>query len=104
MIQGSVVCAQTISGYEEVMKERNPDWHVVAKKMMSDVRLFNAKFCDLESDNKNQLPITNVQNTCSMKAKFSSVASLQYVDASNAKNDNSCFDSFQDWIEKTHHK
>ena len=81
--------AQTISGYGKVMKERNPDWCVVAKTMMSDLRLFNAEICELDGDNKNQSHTTNVLNTCSMKENSSSVASLQCVDSSNQKADHS---------------
>ena len=44
--------AQTISGYSEVMKESNPDWHLVAKRMMYDFRVFNAEICDIPSDSE----------------------------------------------------
>ena len=64
--------------------------------MMYDVRVFNPEICDLESDNKKKLPITNVQNACTMKENSYSVASFQHVDAGNAKYDDSCFDSIQD--------
>ena len=35
--------AQTIAGYSEVMKEPNPDWEIVAKRMMFDFRAFNTE-------------------------------------------------------------
>ena len=46
--------AQTISGYTEVMREEQPDWHLVAKRMMCDFRLFNAEICDIPSDAEHQ--------------------------------------------------
>ena len=35
------------------MREPDADWHMVAKRMMYDFRVFNSEICDLPSDNKN---------------------------------------------------
>ena len=43
----------TISGYGEVMREQDPDWHLVAKKIMYNFRAFNAEICDVPSDAEN---------------------------------------------------
>ena len=66
--------AQTISGYSEVMRESNPDWQVVAKKIMYDIRVFNAEICDLNSDDENELSVTKAQ-----KANVAKETSLPQV-------------------------
>ena len=43
--------AQTIAGYSEVMNESSPDWHLVAKRMMYDIKVFiDTEICHLSSD------------------------------------------------------
>ena len=39
--------AHIISGYAEVMRESEPDWHLVAKRMMYDIQLFSAEVCEI---------------------------------------------------------
>ena len=46
-VMGKALFAQTISGHAEIMREEKSDWHLVAKSMMYDFRLFNAEICDL---------------------------------------------------------
>ena len=41
---------QTICAYGEIMRESDADWHLVAKRMMYDFRVFNAEICDISSD------------------------------------------------------
>ena len=44
--------AQTIAGYGKVMQVKNPDWHLVAKRMMYEFWVFNAEICDIPSDSE----------------------------------------------------
>ena len=39
---------QTITSDGDVTNESNPDWHVIAKRMMYDVVVFNSEMFDLE--------------------------------------------------------
>ena len=41
--------AQTISGYGKIMREPDADWHMVAKRMMYDFRVFNSE--DVNKEN-----------------------------------------------------
>ena len=75
--------AQTISGYSEVTKESNPDWHMVAKKMMYDFHVFNAKICDLDSDGEKESSQSNAQKKSTVKDNYSSSVYSQDPDWKN---------------------
>ena len=42
--------AQTIAAYGKVMLENDPDWQVISKRMMRDMKFFNVEICNLTTD------------------------------------------------------
>ena len=58
--------AQTIAGYSEVMNESSPDWHLVAKRMMYDIKVFNTEIYQIPSDNE-QAEEVKTPSECSAK-------------------------------------
>ena len=77
------------------MKETNPDWCIVAKKLMYDIRTINSEIFTLESDTEKQQPISTVEYTSAMKMNTPSVASFQDTDCNDMKEHS--FDFPDDW-------
>ena len=57
--------AQTISSYGSTMNEPNPNWHMMAKRMMYDMVVFHSELVELESSNEvgsSVQPVNNEQD------------------------------------------